>query len=1347
LALALAMSLYWLAIASAQNKADQEAAALLNNAQKAFTDKNYPAAGKNYRDFLTKFAGHKDATTARYGLGLVLLETPNADYAGAAEQLQALAGNKESAEYPLVIYNLALAQRGLGIQEQIKATAAAAEAPLAKQRFMEAGKQFAVAAEAFSERAKKAKASELSSDAEWSIRSRCDQAEMILQIGQVKEAQGVVAPLVKDPALIKSRYRRLALYYDGLASFLLKDYLAAGRSLSLLTPFMDQPFGNHARYLLARVHQLQDERAEAIAQYDAVLSEYDRQKRAAIDSLKRPESFRNNPAEKARLETLARETPPDYVACASFYLGVLNFEGGRFSDAQGRFANFAKAFPKSPLAAEAQLHLGFCLVQLKQYPEAAKTLQPLVEKEPQLADQTLFWLGKAQAGVLVNAQNVPQAVVHKTLETLRQAAAKAQERAATDADARARHGSILLELADTQQLVGQYKEAAATYEHILATKAVPERDEEVLQRLATALNLAGDYAKSDQACARYLQAYPKSPLLPAVLFRQAENAGFQLQTAEKNAQLPNRSQEIDRLSAEAVQRYQKLIDKAPDFPYANLARYQIAMVHYRKGDLEKARDGFETIPGPDRAGDLAIVPYLLADCLIRLTPLTADDALTAGRVQEQMTASIALLDSFIGSQPKGPLTPDALMKIGYCYQRQAALLAQPPEKAKALAIARAGYKKIYQEFPNHELLPNAVFEEAKCFVQLGNGQRAIEQLRRFTGDPLKQSRIAPMALLQMATLLRAQNKAADAAVLLAQCREAHESALLKDTARNGWAAQLQYHHGVALREAVKVADAQAVFASLAKQFPNAPEAADAALRLGQCLKEEGQQKVDKSLRKLFAPDTKAEEIAALLKGLDEESKSLRAAAQYLERSAEQLKQKQPTAEARARILYEAAWANRLLADIEIAAAKAAMLPEAGKKSSISLADIPLSKIAVQPTEKQARLLYQSMIVAFADLPLSNDARLELGELLADRGDIDPAIKLFSAALDKEPTPDLTDRIRLRLGVCLSAKGNAKAAVGQFESVAKRNPKTPGPLAGPAYCLAGEALMQAGEWQSAAKQLVIFRDQQPYRNLPGWSDRALFRLGQAQAQFKAWDQSRDAYNQVVTRFGNSPWAAEARYNMGWTAQQQKDYENAARAYTQAAAGLGSPLAVKAQLQIGLCRMEQKRWQDAVAALSAVPAKPDTADIHALALVEVARAQAELKQRQPAEKLLQQVVGDYPKTKAADVAKQHLKSLADGTPLKRPDLLNELTFLAPEIHYVVALPLLGQPKPDRASLDDPTAAASLASIMTAIHAERSRPADFLRLSLPDPFEHRLTLPKRLAQADAQLPVPAIIRPAVN
>src|SRR3712207_7802019 len=41
-------------------------------------------------------------------------------------------------------------------------------------------------------------------------------------------------------------------------------------------------------------------------------------------------------------------------------------------------------------------------------------------------------------------------------------------------------------------------EAAGTYAQVLNDKALPDRAEEVLQRQATALHLAGDYAESDK---------------------------------------------------------------------------------------------------------------------------------------------------------------------------------------------------------------------------------------------------------------------------------------------------------------------------------------------------------------------------------------------------------------------------------------------------------------------------------------------------------------------------------------------------------------------------------------------------------------------------------------------------------------------------------------------------------------------------------------------------------------------------------------------------------------------------------------------------------------------------------
>ena len=116
-------------------------------------------------------------------------------------------------------------------------------------------------------------------------------------------------------------------------------------------------------------------------------------KKQAVELLKDPNRFKNNPAEKQRLEHLVK-FPPDYVAGSVFYSGTLQYEAAKFGEALGRFQAFVKQFPNSPLHPEAILRVGFCQVQLKQFPEAIATLTPMVDKQPKLGDQVLFWLGK-----------------------------------------------------------------------------------------------------------------------------------------------------------------------------------------------------------------------------------------------------------------------------------------------------------------------------------------------------------------------------------------------------------------------------------------------------------------------------------------------------------------------------------------------------------------------------------------------------------------------------------------------------------------------------------------------------------------------------------------------------------------------------------------------------------------------------------------------------------------------------------------------------------------------------------------------------------------------------------------
>jgi TolA-binding protein len=1244
---------------------DQQAAMILDSARKAYNEKNYPFAVQRFQEFLAKFGNHKEAPSARYGLALCFLEGPDRNYNGAVEQLQPLLGSKDVPEYPFILYHFALAKRGQGVRELAEGVAKPQEAPQhranANQRFEEANQQFAAAAAAFQAKAKEppAAAKELPVEMEWAARARCDQAEMQIRVGKPKEAQVTAAPFLKDP-WAKSRYRGLGLYYHGFASFLVNDNLAAGRSLNLLTPFSDPVFGTHARYLLARIHHLEGERAEAAAQYDGVITDHAKQKQAAAQALQQPDKFKNDPEEKARLEALTKDPPPDHVARATFYLGVLQYEDGRFADALTRFTTFAQQQSTSPLAAEALLRQGFCQVQLKQYAEALKVLQPQVDKAPPLADQTLFWIAKAQAGAAdpANPQAYDQAM-KTAINTFRQAADRAGQLGQNDPEAKARRGEILLELADTQQLDKLYKDAAATYNQILTEKALPQRGEEVLEHQITAQHLAGDYVESDKLCAAFQQAYPKSTLLPAVLFRQAENAYFTALAADKNPNLPNRAQELARLNDEVIKRYQVVIDKYPEFAYVNLARYGVAMGHYRKGDIEKAKAILEAIPAPDRTGELAVVPYVLADCLIRQAPAKADDALAAGKLEEELKGAVDQLNAFVGAQPNAPQTPDALLKLGLCHQRLAAQLAEPQAKAKVLGDARAAYERLMQQFPKHELQPQAVLERAKCIAQSGDVNGGINELRRFTTDPaLKSATVAPLAVLQLATLLRAQNQAAAAADVIAQARPQYEPILQKDPARAGWIALLQYHQGVALREAGKRPEARAVLDLVVKQAAGRPEAFEAALRWGQCLKEEGLQKVDAGQKRLATPNLKPEEVAAANRDVEAGLKDLRDTVAFLEGQADQLKQKKAEAEARARMLYEAAWCCRTLADAEIDAVRTKMeqdqwqklKDEAAKKAPpgrvpiVPKPEVALAAVPVQPSEQKARALYQALLEGFPDLPLGADARLELSELLAQRGDNDAAIKLLRDALDKEPPAELTDRICLRLGQCYFDKGDAKQGLAQFQRVAQ-NPKSA--LAAQAHYRAGEALMRNGDWDAAVKELVVFRDQPPFQNVAGISDRALLRLGHAYAQLKQWEPSRQAHEQVVARFGNGPWGNEARYGMGWALQNMKRYDEAVNVYAQVVANTVTELGAKAQLQTGLCRLEQKRYPEASTALLVVPFTYDYPELSAVALVEAARCFAETKQQDQAAKLLQRVIKDHPDSEWAKVAKERLDGLGKGS----------------------------------------------------------------------------------------------------
>ena len=290
-----------------QQSADQQAEVLLNTARKAYGDANFTFATEKFREFLTKFGGHKEINAARYGLGLATRPSR----AGLSERSMRSPRRPTTDSRPPALLRVCRAglghkgDRGGARQAKRDATAAASNG-----HFTEAGKFLVRAREEFDKKSPP--------DGEWSARARCDAAEMELRLGKTKEARTTVEPFVRETNLAKSQFRPLGLYYHGFACFLLNDIRPAARSLNQLAPF-DQPFGLHARYLMGRIHAAQDEKAEAALAFTAVLTSYEEQKKSAVEALKQPDRFKHDPWEKSRLEALVQGPAPDYVAGAAFH--------------------------------------------------------------------------------------------------------------------------------------------------------------------------------------------------------------------------------------------------------------------------------------------------------------------------------------------------------------------------------------------------------------------------------------------------------------------------------------------------------------------------------------------------------------------------------------------------------------------------------------------------------------------------------------------------------------------------------------------------------------------------------------------------------------------------------------------------------------------------------------------------------------------------------------------------------------------------------------------------------------------------------------------------------------------
>ena len=618
----------------------------------------------------------------------------------------------------------------------------------------------------------------------------------------------------------------------------------------------------------------------------------------------------------------------------------------------------------------------------------------------------------------------------------------------------------------------------------------------------------------------------------------------------------------------------------------------------------------------------------------------SDDAIVLNRALDQLEEATKHLGSFAASNENSPQTPDALLKLGMACQKQAGLLADPAERRKVYESAQQAYKKVVDRFQKHPAYAGAVFENAKLLAELGDINNAVGQLGRFMQDPLKASPMAPAALATMGQFMLKQGRAAESVNLLQQARQTYEAQLAADPSRVEMLAQLQLAHAMSLKAAGKTPESLAILESVAKQFAARPEGVEAAWRLSQVKRDDLAAKTSVAWQAVLAARGNPSQLPAAQQAFDASLTALRAMGEEFVKKAADLEKANAAPEQRAQVLAEGATTAYLVGRADLAIVKDKLEQEAIAKIANRIAaekpnlqpppvprapELKLTLLPLTPGETRMLQIASKLLDDLGDTQAANEVRAKLIEFHMDRQLWDKAIPLLNEQMTRDPAPHAADRWKLKVADCLIRKGEVAKALQLIDPMLqnRENPNRPA-----AICVAGECYIVQKNWGNVIERMTRFRDVSQYSGIPGVSDRGLMQLAQGLIQNSSWDAARQTCDVLLQRFPQSPRALEARFTAGFALEKMSQFDPAIRHFEELSKRDRTEFAAKAQFEIGLCRMQQKKFAEALQAFLTVVYCHEYPELTATARLEASRALEALKQHPQAKEMVQRVLAENP-----------------------------------------------------------------------------------------------------------------------
>ena len=293
----------------------------------------------------------------------------------------------------------------------------------------------------------------------------------------------------------------------------------------------------------------------------------------------------------------APDAPAELAAPATYLLGWIDLDAGRYAQAAQRFGQVVAKFPKHALAAEAAFQQAVCLREAGKTAEALKLLQAYCKTYPtgkhlrearHLMASCLSKLGRhAEARKLLAELATEKA---GAADTVLYELAWAQRGTKDAAAAIKTYRKLLTQYpksklvtaarAELAELLYQQKDYAAAADLLQKALADAKADPKVLA--AASYRLGWCYARLDrqdkaaEAFASFLARYGKHELAPSAMYQ----AGLAYALAGKHRQ--------------AVQYFSRLLAAHPNHQLAEVAYLKLGEAHNAAGDFTRAAATFTT---------------------------------------------------------------------------------------------------------------------------------------------------------------------------------------------------------------------------------------------------------------------------------------------------------------------------------------------------------------------------------------------------------------------------------------------------------------------------------------------------------------------------------------------------------------------------------------------------------------------------------------------------------------------------------------------------------------------------------------------------------------------------------